>query len=79
MLFALILGMGANYKIWSHPLRTSWSFQADYFSTRRQPIFYVGSYSFGCCSNLELQVLASLFRVGDVGYLRIDSHQNNHK
>ena len=42
-------------------------------------LFVVGSYPLGCFSSLGFEVVASLFRVGDVGYLRIDSQHNNHK
>jgi len=33
--FAMILGVGADYKTWSHLHRTSWSFYSDYCSTHR--------------------------------------------
>ena len=42
-------------------------------------LFVVGSHPLGCFSSLGLEVVASLFRVGDVGYLRIDSQHYNHK
>ena len=42
-------------------------------------LFVGGLVPLGCFSSLRLDVVASLFRVGDVGYLRIDSQHNNHK